>query len=393
MRDSKWAVVGLVIILSVGFLAFNQVILADADFDSDLPRSNPPDVTITTSVFLPCVIQSCVADVPHLDELEELLVFTSSAYIEWTTDIPAYGALIDYYEPTGTFMGWLTEGYVYPWSRYEHVFILDSLLPGEHYYFYLSNRDECNNWHYVTDILDFRTKTDIEVENLRARSNYDDIVISWETRKEIGMRHFYFWRSVTDTDDWFLIPITEPHRVEDGISYYEHVDVDVEVDNVYRYHLNAERNDHHNEEYGMTVATPKHGEYCMLSYDTVDAPPWSNHDLETAVKIAGHTGQALVDGKKGEYVRARPDFYRIDDTSSGYRYTILVEPDQVTNYDLAMVLYDYRYVPLVIDSNPFDGNGAEIQFYAQNRGPYYIEVYQQSQSCKGGTYSISLYHR
>jgi hypothetical protein len=82
--------------------------------------------------------------------------------------------------------------------------------------------------------------------------------------------------------------------------------------------------------------------------------------------------------------------YCLDNAQLGYHYTIKAVPDRTINYDLGMIVYNQNRAPIIIDSNPFDGNSAVVTLHAAQAGPYYFQVFQRSEQCKGSTYSLLL---
>lgn len=135
---------------------------------------------------------------------------------------------------------------------------------------------------------------------------------------------------------------------------------------------------------------------CTLYYDTWDAEPTYNRsDINNAAPLSNYTLQTLVEGTAGSSVNPWDDYYRLDNASVGYIYTIRAVPDMTSNYDLGIVVYDNTRTAIYTDSNPFDGNSAIVTIQAANVGPYYFKVFQRSGQCswnsnKASTYSLIL---
>jgi hypothetical protein len=132
----------------------------------------------------------------------------------------------------------------------------------------------------------------------------------------------------------------------------------------------------------------------MLEYETMDEAPRNNHSLETAAVLANYTGQALTEGT-GYPTQTVPaqlwtDYYRLDNVQLDHTYTIKAVPDKTINYDLGIIVYDKDRAPIFVDSDPFDGNVATVTLHATQAGPYYFQVFQRSEQCKGGTYTLLL---
>lgn len=136
---------------------------------------------------------------------------------------------------------------------------------------------------------------------------------------------------------------------------------------------------------------------CTVAYTTTDTLPYGNHNFDTAAPIANYINQSLLavfDGitfPKGGTIDTVSDFYRLDNADVNYQYTVEALPDKTINYDLGIIVYDKDYQPIITDSNPFDGNLARVQLSADDHGPYFFEIFQRSQQCRGGTYSLILY--
>ncbi len=135
---------------------------------------------------------------------------------------------------------------------------------------------------------------------------------------------------------------------------------------------------------------------CSVTITTTDRAPTGNHNLnnpETLPALANYSGQSLLaqsPAYPGQLVDTRSDFYRLDNAQIDYRYTVSALPALTTNYDLGLILYDRTLTAVLTDSNPFAGNSASITFVATNTGPYFFEVFQRSDNCTGGTYSLAL---
>ncbi len=132
---------------------------------------------------------------------------------------------------------------------------------------------------------------------------------------------------------------------------------------------------------------------CTLEITTTDKAPLNNRSFGTAATIANYTDQALVVGALGEQREPWEDYYRLDNASLNYRYTVQAKPDWTTNYNLGMVVYIQSepgvYTPIITDSNTIDYS-ANVSFIANTPGPYFVKVFQISEQCAGHTYSLIL---
>ena len=133
---------------------------------------------------------------------------------------------------------------------------------------------------------------------------------------------------------------------------------------------------------------------CTLDITTTDKAPLNNLNFDTAASIANYTDQSLLVGtgpyNPGELVATRSDFYRLDNASPGYKYTVQAKPDRTINYNLGMIVYNRDRVAIITDTNTFDNNFASATITADNFGPYYFEIFQISDQCSGHTYSLIL---
>jgi hypothetical protein len=129
---------------------------------------------------------------------------------------------------------------------------------------------------------------------------------------------------------------------------------------------------------------------CTLEITTTDKSPENNHSLNTAVRIANYTDQALVEGNEGETKPAWIDYYRLDNASINYKYTIQAKPDWTNNYNLGIIVYNANETPIITDTNTFDNNYGSVTLVADSAGPYFFKVFQISAQCTGHTYSLIL---
>ncbi len=137
---------------------------------------------------------------------------------------------------------------------------------------------------------------------------------------------------------------------------------------------------------------------CTLAYTDTDKAPTNNHTFgssTTAASISNYTGQVLVYGTddqfyEGNSLPTQPDFYRLDNPTLEYQYTVKAVPDRTSNYDLGIIAYDKNWVPIITDTNSFDGNSASVTIRATDYGPYFFQIFQRETSCSGGTYSLIL---
>ncbi|HNT76226.1 MAG TPA: hypothetical protein PKH77_14515 [Anaerolineae bacterium] len=129
---------------------------------------------------------------------------------------------------------------------------------------------------------------------------------------------------------------------------------------------------------------------CTVGALTTDREPSNNQTLDTAAILAPYIGQSLLSASPAltnSVVQARSDFYRLDNASRNYKYTVQARATNTNNYNLGIVVYDRERRPIYTDTE-LSTNTAIVTFEAFNEGPYFIEVFQASQQCSGGTYEL-----
>lgn len=134
--------------------------------------------------------------------------------------------------------------------------------------------------------------------------------------------------------------------------------------------------------------------YCSVATTTTDSAPTGNHSLGTAAALSNYIGQSLLDAASPvpptatASVPVRSDYYRLDNALVNYHYTVRAQSDQTTNYTLGIIIYDRDQHAVYTDTDTSTSNYASITFEALDTGPYYIQVFQVSAQCTGGTYSL-----
>lgn len=127
---------------------------------------------------------------------------------------------------------------------------------------------------------------------------------------------------------------------------------------------------------------------CTLATTTTDSLA-GNESFASAAILSNYTGLALATGVKDAQVAPQKDYFRLDNAVPGYTYIVEAIPDGLGNYNLAIVVYNSSFTPILTDQNPFDGNSAKVSLLATTTGPYYFEISQYSAQCSGGTYRLS----
>ena len=130
--------------------------------------------------------------------------------------------------------------------------------------------------------------------------------------------------------------------------------------------------------------------YCTLDITTTDLLGANNYTYTSAVRLANYTGLALAVGNVPTDPITAPasdDWFRIDNTTFSERHSIDAIPDQGTNYNLGIVVYDWDLTPIISDTS-ITNHSASVELVADCCGPYYLKVFQISPHCTGGTYHL-----
>jgi len=111
-----------------------------------------------------------------------------------------------------------------------------------------------------------------------------------------------------------------------------------------------------------------------------------------ATTLSSYDGLALIaetDVPEGEEVEVavHEDWFRLDNADIGAEYTVEAIPDRTRNYNLGIIVYDLNVNPVEDDIEPLD-NAAAVTFEADNSGPYFIRVFQNTDDCTGRTYHV-----
>lgn len=127
---------------------------------------------------------------------------------------------------------------------------------------------------------------------------------------------------------------------------------------------------------------------CTLGYTTTQANDLGNDSFDDAIPISNYTDLALAVGDKGIQAPADPDYYELNMYTNrlGSRQTIRAVPDETDNYNLGITVY-LGTTPILTDTDTSDFE-AEVTFVPDRLQKYYIEVYQITPGCDGGTYRI-----
>ncbi len=131
---------------------------------------------------------------------------------------------------------------------------------------------------------------------------------------------------------------------------------------------------------------------CTLTTTTTDELENSgifNDDFASAATLADYATLALAPGDRGAQVPTKDDFFRVN-AIQGLHYPVEAKPNQVSNYNLGMIVYDASQNAILTDTNTLDGSSAKITLIAPNTSIFYFRVFQiPGTSCNGGTYSLA----
>jgi hypothetical protein len=136
---------------------------------------------------------------------------------------------------------------------------------------------------------------------------------------------------------------------------------------------------------------------CTVNVTTTSNIP-NNYTVGNAAVVATYSGLALVpsptypvSSTQAAKVPVVDNWFILGNPTPNYEYTFQADPDLGGNYNLGMEIYSGAPGALSLylrDANTGDGNGAKIATSFPGIGSYYIRVFQISQVCLGGTYSL-----
>jgi hypothetical protein len=133
------------------------------------------------------------------------------------------------------------------------------------------------------------------------------------------------------------------------------------------------------------------GFVCTLAVTTTDALEEAgipNDNPQNAAPLSDYTGLALATGFPGEQVPAEEDWFELNNAEVGASYGVEALPDETTNYNLGIIVYDSNLTPIITETNSVDNNRAEVVLRPDDQGPYYFKVHQLAPGCRGGTYHL-----
>lgn len=127
---------------------------------------------------------------------------------------------------------------------------------------------------------------------------------------------------------------------------------------------------------------------CTLAATTIDGLGFDNSSFATAAAVANYTNLALAPGAAAQQVPAANDYFRLT-AQQGLYYSVEARPNQITNYNLGIIVYNSTQTPILTDTNTLDNNAAKVVLIAPSGGLYYFRVFQiDGTVCSGGTYSL-----
>ncbi|HKZ84495.1 MAG TPA: hypothetical protein VJ793_12640 [Anaerolineae bacterium] len=129
---------------------------------------------------------------------------------------------------------------------------------------------------------------------------------------------------------------------------------------------------------------------CTVTTTTTDEVP-GNNSFATAATLATYTSLSLlaVSPAPPGQVPTLDDYFRLDNATPGFKYTVDAIPNGTGNYNLGIIVYDNSFTAVFTDTNTLDGVSARGELVAKaNASPYYFRITQISASCSGGTYRL-----
>jgi hypothetical protein len=133
---------------------------------------------------------------------------------------------------------------------------------------------------------------------------------------------------------------------------------------------------------------------CLVDITTTSSVP-SSYSFPGAI-VAGYSGLALipqtnVTPTNHVLVRTVDNWFRLLSASANYSYTFETVPDLGTNYNIGMEIYGAppgAATLLAQDIDATNNTSAKISIIFPGGGPYFIRVFQASEQCAGGTYTL-----
>ena len=103
------------------------------------------------------------------------------------------------------------------------------------------------------------------------------------------------------------------------------------------------------------------------------------------LSLVGDIGQYSIPNSKSPFTET----FRLDNAVVGATYKIEAVPNQSSNYNLGIIVYDRNRVSIATDINTADFRASQ-SFLANDIGPFFIKVFQITNQCDGGTYDLTL---
>jgi len=129
---------------------------------------------------------------------------------------------------------------------------------------------------------------------------------------------------------------------------------------------------------------------CTVTTTTTDEIV-GNNSFATAATLATYNNLSLlaISPAPPGPAPTLDDYFRLDNATPGFKYTVEAIPNGTGNYNLGLIVYDKNFTPVLTDTNTLDGVSARVELFAvANASPYYFRVTQISSSCSGGTYRL-----
>jgi hypothetical protein len=136
---------------------------------------------------------------------------------------------------------------------------------------------------------------------------------------------------------------------------------------------------------------------CRVNITTTSNVP-NNYTVDVAATVASYTGLALVPSPTYPVSSTQPalvapvdNWFFLLNATPNFLYTFQADPEGGGNYNIGMEIYSGAPGSLALVASNVDtgdGNGAKITTSFPGLGPYYIRIFQISDSCSGGTYKL-----
>jgi hypothetical protein len=129
---------------------------------------------------------------------------------------------------------------------------------------------------------------------------------------------------------------------------------------------------------------------CTLTVTTTD-DGLDNHSFPNAATLDDYDNLALAPGGIDDEVQPEEDYFKLSVgiDQIGRTYEIEAQPES-DNYNLGITVYDESQSEIDSDDDSINNKSARVSLVPEETGTYYFKIYQLTENCTGGTYSLSV---